>query len=438
MALPGQHSHAKRQSVSAVTIDREEAVVHKTVARAASFITNDAPSPGLEPDDEVRRRTRYGVGVTMKVSLEANKTILGQSPRAGGHDSTTNTRAEQKTQHELILRLTTPEPDIIPQVTKKPKTQRKKAPHQSDPTQFPPRVSSLASSSADESKKTHKKGPSFGQRLARPTAASAAREIEAKKKVSEAKAAQLLGLNEKSDTLTSVKKARAGFRSRFNSFLPGRLRSDSNASSQHDMPVLNVDPVSRHLSPVPEPRSGSRNASKRDGTPTELTRVRTNKRFSLESIGEVKVPKTRRERSSTIASPTSHDALRDEADSALNNYVRFHSHHPNESLDTAPNSSSSGGYTPHHEEAHDGGDHIDGLVRDAEGHLRRILEIAQGIQDPGMRSHVSAIAEALGEAVQATRTLRIASIAAAATNANLALVTKSLSAAAATAIANLG
>jgi hypothetical protein len=376
----------------------------------------------------------------MKVSLEANNTIFGQSPPAGGQKTTatTNTRTEQQNQHELILRLNAPDSDSTPRLTRKPKGHGKKTPRESDPLQFPPRISSLASSSADELKQKHKRGSSFGTRLARPTAASAAREIEAKKKVSEAKAAQLLGLNEKSGTLTSVKRAGAGFRSRFNSFFPGRLRSDFNQSLQPDMPVLYEKPLSGHLSPVPEPRSGSRNASKRNGTPTELTRVRTNKRFSLESIGEVKVSKTRHERSPTVASHPSRDALRDEARSALNNYVRFHSHHPHESLDTAPNSSSSRGSTPHHELAHDGGDHIDGLVRDAEAHLRRILEIAQGIQDPGMRSHVSAIAEALGEAIQSTRTLRMASIAAAATNANLALVTKTLSAAAATAIANLG
>jgi len=416
----------------------EGTAVHKTVTRAASFISNDAPSPGLEPDDQVRRFTRYGVGVTMKVSLEANRAIYGQYPDAI-RQATANTRIEQNTQREIILRLNTPDSDATPRLPRKPKPQGKKAPGQSDVAKFPPRISSLGATDADEGKQKHKRVTSFGSRLARPTAASAAREIEAKRKISEAKAAELLGLAEKSGTLTSVKKAGAGFRSRFTSFLPGRLRSDSNPSIEQK--VQNADPVlheylsSGRLAAVQEPRASSRNLTRRNGTPTEPVRVRNNKRFSLESIGEL--PKTSRERSPTEATYTSHGVPRDETASPLNNFVRYQALDQEKHHDTNP-SHSSGVSFPHSQEASDGGDCIDELVRDAEGHLRRILEIAQGIQDLGMRSHVSAIAEALGEAIQSTRDLRMASIAAAATNANLALVTKSLSAAAATAIANLG
>jgi hypothetical protein len=449
-ALVDQSNKINNRSVSANTVKSPTIIVNKSVARAASFISNGAPSPQLEPDDQVRRFTRYGVGVTMKVSLDANQAIYGRSPSAVGRNSriTTKTRTKQNAQHELVLRLSTPVSDDKPRLAKQPNAgQKKGAPRQSRDYQFPPRKSSLPNSPDDQVKETvpRKKGQSFGSRLARPTAASAAREAEAKKEVANTKAAQSLDQSGNPDTLTSIKRASGGFRSRFTSFLPGRRRSESTDS-------FAVKEQERYTA-VPEDSSPGRapilrKTHSRNPTPymhaamgrssTNVARVDPEGQLSTDAADKLDQSKSHKERKP----PDEYHAFQSQMTAVSPNNLASLQPHRRDDRNTP--AQSRGGPAGHYGEGvgkfnYDAvGEHIDSCVRDAENHLRRILEIGQGIQDQDMRSNVTKIAESLGEAIQTTRSLRMAAIAAATANANLAMATESLSAAAATAVGNVG
>lgn len=438
--LPKQQRSNRSNNTS--TPNRPIVAANKSVARAASFNSNGAPSPQLEPDDQVRRLSRYGVGLTMKVSVEANHAIYGKSPTNMGPNSRAitnrspsglgrNTRVHAKTrskqiaQRELVLHLCGPDCNVPEPADERNAGKKNGAPHPSQECPFPLRKSSLPPSSNKSPKTTapRKNRRPFGSRLARPTAASAAREIEGKKRIADVKAPRLSDQSEQSDKSTLVKRTSGGFRSRFTSFLPGLRRS---SEQQRYNAVLENKPPSPPSVPRGPHTAYRDHAAEKytgmSGTSPDVPLVHLEVPPSANTADELDRAKSR----TGASTPNTSTSL------------QVHRHGP---PDTPPRSRA--GFAGLHSETgapfdHDAvGEHMDRCVRDAETHLYRILEVSQGIEDRD-RGNFIEIAECLGEAIQSVRDLRMAAIAAAASNAKLAMMTESLSRAAVTAVENFG
>ena len=432
-----------KRSDNTSTPNRPTVAANKSVARTASFTSSGAASPQLEPDDRIRRSSRYGVGLSLKVSVEANQTIYGRSPTNMGPNSRAianrspsalgrntrapqNTRSRQVAQREVILHLSNPDCNVPEPSDERHAGNNNGAPHPSQENRFPLRKSSLPPLPKESPKATvpRKNGQPFGSRLARPTAASAAREIEAKKRVADAKAPRLSDRSEQSDKLTSIKRTSGGLRSRFTSFLPGFRRSTEQQRYQA---------VLEHKLSRPSSILQESHISIRDHATDKYTDM---------SCTSTNVPPVHLAVSPSANTTGEPDQA--ESGTAANSPKTSASHQAHRHLepDTPPRSRA--GFAGLHSEGvapfdHDAiGEHIDSCVRDAEEHLCRILEFGQGIKDPDMKSNIIKIAESLGLAIQSTRTLRMASIAAATANANLAMITDNLSLAAVAAIENFG
>lgn len=197
------------------TIERRSSAVNKGVARAASVISKGVPSPQLEPDDQVRRFDRYDIGVSMKLSVEASKMIYGRSPSAMEKISraSMNTLGKSGNQKEVFVRLGTPETGP-PRYSTQANFQQKRSQPRRD-TDFPPRKSSIARPLNDQAKDNtpQNKGQTFGYRLARPTAASAARGSHSKK-LANAKDTRPLAQFSKPDSVPFVKRGNSSFMNR--------------------------------------------------------------------------------------------------------------------------------------------------------------------------------------------------------------------------------